>query len=303
MDSIDIKLDGGKVSSFLAHLNGYNNGNAVSATANGSAQMSIGQMQQQPVRVQNGTPSQHHLNGTHMNGHMNGHHPPQQQQVPLRTPVPPAPAPITPPPALNGSGPVAKVGNAPPAPPPPPPNICKINSGDKPLTMAEQLQQKQLRKTEQNGSADTNGAVNGTNGAQRPKPKGGVTMDLMSELNKKLLKRQNQEEIVSVTSTTSTGSTSSTEIAEKKDPPPVQKTWTKPASNPNIVQNGHMNGGMDSPKVPKKQFSVSNATLQSAEDPTTIMCTKADLDKLRAELLNEISTMKQQIMEAITKGQ
>jgi hypothetical protein len=79
---------------FQAHLNGYNNGNAVSATANGISQMSVGQMQQQPIRVQNGP--QQHLNGApHMNGsgQMNGHHPVQQQQVLIRTPVPPAPAP------------------------------------------------------------------------------------------------------------------------------------------------------------------------------------------------------------------
>jgi hypothetical protein len=138
--------------------------------------------------------------------------------------------------------------------------------------MAEQLKQKQLRKTEQNGgkpkydpyqiltanlsasATDSNGTVNGA--ANRPKPPG-ASMDLMSELNYKLRRRQNQEEIVSIDSTTSTQSTNSNDSAEKKDPPPPPKTWTKPTSNGNGAatlngtQNGHVNG-VDSPKVHKK---------------------------------------------------
>lgn len=76
-------------------------------------------------------------------------------------------------------------------------------------------------------------------------------MDLMSELNSKLRRRQNQEEIGSLASTSSTLSTNSNESAEKKDPPP--KAWTKPtsAATLNGTQNGHVNG-VDSPKVHKK---------------------------------------------------
>jgi hypothetical protein len=94
-------------------LNGYNNGNAVSATANGSSIVTVNHMQQQPVRVQNGIPTQHHLNGgTHMNGQMNGHHvvqqQVQQQQVPIRTPVPPAPAPSQPAPVSSAPPPAPR---------------------------------------------------------------------------------------------------------------------------------------------------------------------------------------------------
>lgn len=74
---------------FQAQLNGYNNnGNAVSATANGPSQALINQIQQQPIRLNNS-----HLNGsTQLNGsgQVNGHHHTQQQH-PIRTPVPPAP--------------------------------------------------------------------------------------------------------------------------------------------------------------------------------------------------------------------
>jgi hypothetical protein len=84
-----------------AHLNGYNgNGNAVSATANGS-QMPITQVQQLPNRINN--------------VHLNGHH----QQVPLRTPVPPSSnIPPCPAPSTNMHQPAPVSNTAPPAPPP-----------------------------------------------------------------------------------------------------------------------------------------------------------------------------------------
>jgi hypothetical protein len=59
---------------------------------------------------------------------------------------------LAPPPAtMNSSAPAKTSGNIPLAPPPPPPNLCKATSGDKPLTMADQIKKQQLRKTDTNG--------------------------------------------------------------------------------------------------------------------------------------------------------
>jgi len=172
------------------------------------------------------------------------------------------------------------------------------------MTMAEQLQQKQLKKTEQNGASDTNGNSNGTTNGTKPKPPG-AAMDLMSELNSKLRKRNNKDEIGSVTSTSSTNSNESAERQEAQPPP---KTWTKPVSTApstltlnGTMTNGHTNGSIDSPKCHKKQFSVSGAS-STNDDPSTIMCTKADLDQLRHDLFSEMQKFKADLLEAIVSG-
>jgi hypothetical protein len=110
-------------------------------------------------------------------------------------------------------------------------------------------------------ASDSNGNSAPPKSANKP----GASMDLMSELNNKLKKRNNQAEVTSVTSAASTSSTLSTNssesVPEKRSDSPPPKPWQKSSNaslntaGGNVMTNGvasAQTNGVHSPKVHKK---------------------------------------------------
>ncbi|KAI6237502.1 WH1 domain protein [Aphelenchoides besseyi] len=325
-----------------AQLNGYPNGTAHS---NGAMAPTINQLHpaQQSTTQQatgqangltngnvyqqsNGHPHHHHHNSS--NGHQHPSHGvgaahSTHHNGPIRTAVPPAPAPPPPPPlpsqsnpivastsaqATTNGGAIPPISNAPPPPPLPPPNFNKTNGAAKTLTLADQLQAKQLRKTSQNGANNEANGPSASNGNTQPKTNGGYGGDLMSELSTKLKKINMQVEEASITSATSTCSTLSTNsnesANEKRVPPPpaAPKMWQKQTSNPSLNSAATtICNGTDSPKVHRKQPS-NTSSVGVAEEPSVngqAVCTKADFERFRQEIFGEFASFKKEVLEAI----
>uniref|UniRef100_A0AC35UGR1 WH1 domain-containing protein n=1 Tax=Rhabditophanes sp. KR3021 TaxID=114890 RepID=A0AC35UGR1_9BILA len=183
-----------------------------------------------------------------------------------------------PPPSSNGNGHTAS--KVPPPPPPPLPVPKKENKGE---SIAEQLKNRgPLKKV--NGN-ENGGAVGNVN---VPKNQG----NYLSELQLKINKRKNQEEVGSI------GSGDSVNVNEKKLSESNCNGSTHNNSSSNLkwktTNNGDTNG-VDSPKAHRKLPSVSSVS--SCEDPTknapalpnNTSITVADLEKHKQEVLNEVT--------------
>ncbi|XP_065159999.1 protein enabled isoform X3 [Atheta coriaria] len=226
--------------------------------------------------------------------------PPPPMGPPMAPPVPPMGPPM---PAMNGIGgpppmgppmPMMNIGGPPP-PPPPPMNMTRSASSDQvENSLAAQLQNARLKKSQKNNAqpppAENSGSSTSSGGSSNygtiGRGGGGSMASMMDEMAKTLARRR---------------------AAVEKKPVPDdddkkatwEKTNTLPANSGKHAHNG------DSPKSVRKRFgSASEETILKVNGLTDgLSLAPTDLEALKIELIKEIqkeiTKMKHEILDAI----
>lgn len=214
---------------------------------------------------------------------------PEAPTVPSSAPpAPPAQPPAAPaaPPAPPGPPPPPSGGGPPPPPPPPPPPTQSAGAAPGGSGLAGALQAAKLKKVAKDDAAG------GGDSGSAPKPRGGGMVDMMSEMQMKLKKRQQVQNNDEGKSGRTSPPNQNKDVARK----PWEKTPAPVASRPKVNGISSVDGS-NSPLANRRRGSFQKESKESSN------ASDSDLEKMKQEILTEMrkemQKMKAEIIDAI----